>query len=67
MNQTNVTTEESQNSGTSQTTKEAGIITDSIDWDKVKKNTLKGLNYIGIGTEFVGIQLTKLGEYLKSV
>ena len=67
MNQTNIATEELEEPKTGRTTAESGIITDSIDWDEVKKNSRKGLNYIGIGTTFVGVQLTKLGEYLKSV
>ena len=67
MNQTNIATEELEEPKTGRTTAEPGIITDSIDWDRVRKNARRGLNYIGIGTTFVGVQLTRLGEYLKSV
>ncbi len=38
-----------------------------IDWNEVKVNSRKGLNYIGIGTTFVATQLTKVGQYLESI
>jgi len=62
MTQTKAVAVELQKTETVQPTVEPGI-----DWDEVKENSRKGLNYIGIGTSFVGEQLTKLGEYLKSV
>jgi len=67
MNQTNIATKELEDPNKGRDTTDPGIITNSIDWDEVKKNSRKGLNYIGIGTKFVGVQLTNLGEYLKSV
>jgi len=43
------------------------LVEPGINWDEVKVNSRKGLNYIGIGTTFVANQLTKVGEYLQSV
>ncbi len=50
-----------------ETTAEDTLETQGIDWDEVKENSRKGLNYLGIGTSFVGNKLSQLGEYLKSV